>query len=138
MATHLDLSTRVSGVEHVPQGQTLLVLLEDPARPGDPRLVVPHVCFGSVPPPVRGENRLHLELGKPLHDVARAPDQPTVIAVSAEIIRLQKPIEVVFGFGIVIRVHVGKKEIGRGLAGFFIRGIGIARDKDESVVAGYL
>jgi hypothetical protein len=124
-------------VKHVPQGKTLLVLQKDLARSSDPRLIVPHLCLGVVPTPVWCEDSLHLEFGKPLHDVAGAPDQPALIAGFGEIIWLQKPVEAVVGFGIIIPTHVGEEELSGGLAGFFIWGIGIARDKDECKVAGH-
>src|SRR5918998_4039123 len=113
------------------------MLPEDLARSGDPRLVVPHLCSGSVPPPVGREDRFHLEFGKPLHDVARAPDPLDLIVRFADIVRLEEPVELVVGLGIIFRAYVGVEELRGGLAGLFFGGIGIARDEDECVVAGH-
>ncbi len=55
-----------------------------------------------------------------------------------EIVWLQKPVDMVVGFGIIIRAHVGEKKLSCDLAGFFLRGIGVARDEDERIVAGHL
>ena len=110
---------------------------KDPARSGDPRLVVPHLCFGSVPSPVGREDRFHFEFGKPLHDVARAPAQLNAIVQFGEIVRLQEPIEVVVPFRISLRAHVGIEELRSGLSGFFFGGVGIARDENECIVTAH-
>jgi hypothetical protein len=95
-------------VEYVTQGETLPMLPKNLTRSGDPRLVVPHLCFGSVPSPVGCKNRLHFEFGKPIHDVARTPDQLTTVAGFADIVRLEEPVELVVITGIMFRAHVGK------------------------------
>ena len=136
LANHREAlqTRRPSNVEHMPQRETLLMLLKDLARSGDPRLVVPQLpCFGCLPSPVGCKNRFHFEFGKLLHDVARAPIRSNATFGFGEIVRLQEPIELVVAAGIVFRAHVGIKELRGGLAGFFFGGI--ARDKNECVVA---
>jgi len=76
------------------------MLPKDLARPGNLRLVVPHLCFGPVPPTVGCDNRFHLKFGEPFHDVVLTPDQSNVVG-SAEIVWLEEPIEGVVGFGII-------------------------------------
>ena len=73
---------------------------KDLASTGNPCLVVPHLWFGRVPSTVGCDNRFHLKFGEPLHDVVRTPDQLNVVG-SAEIVWLEKRIEVVVGFGII-------------------------------------
>jgi hypothetical protein len=93
--------------------------------------------LGPVPSPVGREDRFHFEFGKPLHDVARAPDQSNVIVRFGEVVRLQEPIELVVAFGIIFRAHAGIEKLRGGLAGFYFGGIGISRDEDECVVTGH-
>src|ERR671917_1489054 len=98
-------------MEHMPQREILLVLPKDLACSGDPLLIVPQLPpFGMVPSPVGGENRFHLEFGKPLHDVARRPDQWIVILQYADVVRLKEPVELVVAPGVIFRALVGEEE----------------------------
>ena len=113
------------------------MLAKDPARSGDPRRVIPHLCLGSVPSSVGRDNRFHLEFDKPLHDVPGAPDQSLFIVGFGEVVRLEELIEVVVGFGIIFRTHVGIEELLGCIAGFFFRIIGFVRYEDECVVLSF-
>jgi hypothetical protein len=60
-----------------------------------------------------------------------------VVVWFGDVVWLQEPIEVVVGFGIIFRARIAKKELCGGLAGFFFECIGIARDEDQSIIAGH-
>jgi hypothetical protein len=77
------------------------MLPKDLVRFGDPRLVVPHLCFGSMPSPVGCENHFYFEFGKPLHDIARTPDQSNRTTSLNPTMTLQEPIELVVALAII-------------------------------------
>ena len=125
-------------MEHMPEGQTVLMLFEHLADALDPCFVIPQLAtFGCVPGPIRGDDGFQLQVWYTLEYLAGATHvvRDLVLCQIRHVFGTEHVIKLVWFGGLIGVVHRGIEEIGGSVAGFLYRGV--AGDEDERKVLAH-